>query len=363
MLKALSLGDEWLAVPAVVRAGTLMRSRDGDALKPHWLVRLEHILSVARQNMSVAGHGDRFADVAFDVADNTAANALAFQEGKNGLVLVFSGLFKALGSHIERALATTDFLSEYAPALNDRACSSLEVLSQCDIEQLDARSSWALSFFSRTIDFVVHHELAHLARGHHALLARSSEAMALDEAMAAGENVALISDRQLMELDADANALDMILVEGNAERAFAEWPESFIEDEFFNTMLSVLMVCQVLDHAHRPVNAPGARSHPAPVIRAIQFGKVLSYTFEHLFPSMTERLIDIHDQAWWEASQVALACGLPEGRWHGEDMREVPEELVAAIDAGLSDFASRLENQAALKHEMLLNQAKRMTYP
>lgn len=310
---------------------------------PYWLFAVDHVLEVAREDMSTFGAGLRFTDVAFRVVDNSTVNAKAFCDGDKGLVLLHSGLFNEVQATIERAVRNPEFLPEYLPMDRNPGSATFSFASLPPPEaEWDERTEWGVSLLKRIVDFVIHHELAHIDRSHHRLLLRPGTGLAIDEALAMHGKGRAGHRRRMLEFDADAIALDMILIEATAapDSPLRTWTAGQTEDEVFNTLLAVIILCQLFDRRHRPMESYLIGSHPAPVLRAVRFSEVLQATFEALGKLDLGTLHDIVDTAWWEASRIATAEGFPEGRWRGDDMRDVP---VALIDACRADHIAFTE--------------------
>ena len=320
--------DAWLDVPVVRRAERPLVIEAGQQ-PPQWLLHMESVLAIARKSMQSAGYGNRFEGIEFRTVGNVRPNAIALRCQEQGLVLIQSGLFDAICAKIERAVRNPAFLPDYLPIAASPGAARFSFADGLPNEaHAEPRARWAFSFLRRTVDFVIHHELAHLTRNHHDLLPNRTTTLAIEEALAASSTGRGTHRRRMMELDADATALDMMLMEINAEHPLADWRPDDIEDEYFNTLLAVIVLCQVFDHDHQPLEPQQKRTHPAPVLRAIRFGEVLHATYEGQSLGDPVRMYGIGDQAWWEASTLAEADGLLRGRWWGDDMADVPQSLV-----------------------------------
>ena len=116
-----------------------------------------------------------------------------------------------------------------------------------------------------------------------------------------------------------------------------------MEDEVFNMMLSVIVLCRVFDRDHRAMKCYEGGTHPAPVLRALRFGEVLHATFEAFGTVGPESLYDVIDMAWWEASQLAASDGMPAGRWRGKHMNDVPQDMIEKIRRDHVEFDQEME--------------------
>lgn len=332
--------------PEAIRSAPIVNLRGFDPGAPVWLARLEHVLAISLETQLAAGHHSWMKDVTFVLVEKSGINALAYSERGYDLVVLQTGMFEAMQDKIELSIQNESFLARYLPTNNSPQSGAFSFLTAegKPADQLNQRSLWALSFLSRAIDFILHHELAHLGREHHRRLAKHGAGLCIDEALAMSEGGIVGQTRWMLELDADIVAIDMMLVSMNAERPISEWGREQLEDEFFNILLTALLVCQLLDRDSYEMASYAGGCHPAPVVRAALLGRVLRYTFEKFDRVDPDGLLNLHDQAWWEASQVAKASGLRKGRWWGRDMNDVPDSLIDEIEAAYREFSAGLRN-------------------
>ncbi len=248
-------------------------------------------------------------------------------------IVVTIGLVETIEDYIHRCLMSPTYLSDYLPKPN------IDGLSE-------QRKDFGVHLVLNMIDFVIHHEIAHDIRDHLGILGEERGVAEL------GERVALHSIAhgddlyRFIEFDADIEALDLQMNEMGKFANIADWPAAEMEDAFFLQMLAMLLICQILDQAHEPVQSFDARTHPAPVHRAILYSDTMVTSFSDHYSAEPDWFANIHDQAWYEASMAAEAHELPERRWRRSIMSDARFDLLDPLRPTLIEFRETVDNRS-----------------
>ena len=278
----------WRKHPEVLRLGGLSypqsavesaRDRQAYCLKVIRITRREleqrFGWSLARLDVFFVAHSD--------------ANAQLLRQGDRYGVALYAGLPELIHAYITAALATREFLQLYlAP---------------------EEREEWALRFLGMVVEHVYLHEAAHALRGHLLYLERTTGETTVDERFR--------WQRRYIELDADVHAVDMWL---EITEAAADFPasEGLRLDLYFQKLLTLILLHQAYDRDGRPVQRRGRATHPAAIHRAMLIDQMLFGTFRDRYQLSREAMLNVQNQAWWEASVAAEAAGLVKNRWWGE---------------------------------------------
>ncbi|MEG0860413.1 MAG: hypothetical protein RSD81_02945 [Pseudomonas sp.] len=223
------------------------------------------------------------------IVENPEANAqLLHHEGRYGIVM-YSGLPEQMHSYLQAALAAKEFLHLYIT--------------------VEEREEWAFRFLGLVVEHVYLHECAHALRGHLLYLEQRNKNVTLDEKSR--------WQRRYIEIDADFHGLDMWF---EITEAASDFPtsESLILDLYFQKLLTVIMLHHLYDKEGLPVLRRGVSTHPAPIHRAMIIDHMLFTTFMNRYQIPRSKMLNMQNQAWWEASVAAKAAGLVKNRWWGE---------------------------------------------
>ena len=269
---------------------------------------------------------DRLEGLSLVFVDAESANALAIEDPPRRAIIVQTGLVRRLWAMARLATGASRLLEDsFACSAPDE---SLGAFAQPQVQRAlfaDPGASWPadregylFELFMYAAEFVVSHELAHHARGHIDLLSEELGVRQINEGLSVARPFGDAGGclEQLLELDADTQAIDLIL-HADLGRGLRTWlPDRKIEHAF-KLMLSAILVFMVFDIDHLPIPAPWEGSHPAPVLRAMWVTHTVATSFEHNGLLDTQALQVELEDAWAQAAEVAKAMGLPEGRWWG----------------------------------------------
>lgn len=257
-------------------------------------------------------------------------NAALLGPSSEACILVNQGLLREIERTALAAVSCHDFMSSRMPWT---AAAGLS----------DERREFATHLVAHMLDFVVSHEIAHDVRGHLAIVEAERGMAALDEITSLSGADAGDDLLRFLEFDADVHALDIQMHAADALGAFADDAPGGVEGDFFIHLLAMLLVFQILDAEHRPVEAADAASHPAPIHRALFLSDVMVRSFADASGLTEESLVELHDEVWFEASIVARGLRLPEGRWHGAHMDDAHRERLEALRPRIVAFSKSLD--------------------
>jgi len=221
--------------------------------------------------------------------DNPDANARLLRQGDRYGIALYSGLPELIYGYITAALAKGEFLQLYLT--------------------VQEREEWALRFLGMVVEHVYLHEAAHALRGHLLYLERTTGETTVDERFR--------WQRRYIELDADVQAVDMWLAITEAADDFPASEELRL-DLYFQKLLTLILLHHAYDRDGGPIQRRGRATHPAAVHRAMLFDQMLFSTFLNRYQLPRKAMLNVQNQAWWEASVAAEAAGLVKNRWWGE---------------------------------------------
>lgn len=296
---------------------------------------------------SKQGYFDEIGTPQFLLLEGDQLNARVIPGTKSETIVIYCGTWRTIWVAIVYLLDNSVFLNEVMSSrlkitdtprsfnLEQRIQKPLAPPSSWDPSRLD----YARALFLRSMEYVVAHEIAHVVRYHLDLLNREFGLSFIDEQEAA-EVVAeaLSSDRRRLqrniEFDADFHGIDLMIaswVERRKNDVASGRQEPIDTDvatsELFVHVLGIVLVHLLLDRKHREIRVPVVGEYPASVHRAMRSALLCERTFRDEFGLDAEESMRFHDEAWGEASLVASGLGFPEGRWHGETMEGMAEEL------------------------------------
>lgn len=277
---------------------------------------------------------DRFASLSLVFVRDDQINGLALAAEARRAIAIHLGTPRRVWALMRYALGGTTLLADSftSPLPEAVAPGPLAAADWVDLYD-DPEAAWPsdryaflYQLFMYAIDFIVHHELAHHARDHLVLVgdAQIDEGLAMAAAQGGGDDRL----RQLIELDADVQALDLML-HADVKRGLRARSGAERLEHAYLLMLSAILVFMAYDLEHRPAPVTYLGSHPAPIHRAMAYTRTVAITFAEEFGLSATDLQEEFEDAWAQAADVAEALGLPRGRWWGSD--------------DLEDFAPRLD--------------------
>jgi hypothetical protein len=299
-------------------------------------------------------YADRFANVSLVFAGSSALNAKALETRTRRAIVFNLGLIRKVWGILRIAVAhsrlhRTVFKSR---ALRWSGFDPRSEESWARYYRLDGlpdqRADYLFQLFMYVAEFVVHHELAHHARGHMDLVRETLGLEEIDEVHFAAGGLDLPGRRlmQLIEFDADHEALDILLTTQVAE-GMRGWGEQALLEDAYRLMLTTILLFQALDLACAPLPAPFTTSHPAPVFRAMRITYTVAVTFPEVFGLPAQDLLALHDEAWADAALVARRIGLPSGRWWGGDGPAALLPELHALEEAFFPFSEALAKRNA----------------
>lgn len=221
--------------------------------------------------------------------DNPDANAHLIRHGDRYGIALYAGLPELIHGYITAALDAREFLQLYLSA--------------------QEREEWALRFLGMVVEHVYLHEAAHALRGHLLYLERTTGETTVDERFR--------WQRRYIELDADVHAVDMWLAITEAADDFPASDDLRL-DLYFQKLLTLILLHHAYDRDGGPVLRRGRTTHPAAIHRAMLFDQMLFATFMDRYQLPRKAMLNVQNQAWWEASVAAQAAGLVKNRWWGD---------------------------------------------
>ena len=333
-------------------AGRSRASRDPSPPRPreHGLCRSLFLAAgrIARESP----WADRIQTLSLVFIDADGANALAVEDGPRRAIALQTGLVRRLWSLVRLAVGRSALLSEsFSSPPPER-----DMVLRPGVEGLaslygDPRADWRVDradilveLFMYALDFIVNHELAHHARGHLDLLHQAGGQRLVDEALALDAGGASTQARlmQLIEFDADINAIDLIL-HSDLQEGLRSWIPDRLRGHAFKLMLASILVFIALDLEHRPVGEPWTGSHPAPILRAMWATHAVATTFAENGLLTAADAREEQEDAWGQAADVAEALGLPPGRWWGVGDLSDFTPLLDGVSADAVTFSLELD--------------------
>lgn len=305
----------------VCRGGLILPDVTGDDEHRH-LAYCMGVIDITRKELEQRYGWDLGRLDAFFI-DNAEVNAFMLRGGDRHGIAVYTGLPEQIHAYITAALEAEEFLKLYlAPA---------------------EREEWAIRFLGMVVEHVYLHEAAHALRGHLHYLERMTGQTTLDEKFT--------WQRRYIELDADLHAVDMWLAVSEMEDDFPT-AQDLLLDLYFQKLLTLILLHHAYDREGLPVTRRGVASHPAAIHRAMMFDQMLFATFIDRYQLPRDAMLNVQNQAWWEASVAAEAAGLVKNRWWGQSgsrrgdryFSRTWKYFVSTIEPRLNRFVDELPN-------------------
>ncbi|MDE4142144.1 hypothetical protein [Phaeobacter gallaeciensis] len=317
----------WLEDSSVQKSGGLIDPGYLDEFHRMACGWVRHFFLQAMSSIGDYHYHDQVENLSLFFIDSDARNALALERPEKKGVGIHLGLIRSIWALLYRGIGAGNLIEvwfEDAPPLEDEAMEGISVFSD-RIWAAENTTNWSSDriqahhdIFSRAVDFVIHHEIAHHVRGHIPYLKAEYGMSEIEEKL----SFSTVSDPKRdalrnLEYDADHTGLDMLMISLDRDLRMASWSEEQASREFFLQSLAIIALFQLLDEAHSPLSTHYALSHPAPVHRAMRLTHALSFTFATQFNWTDATREEEHDLAWLAAADIARQLKMPEGRWHG----------------------------------------------
>lgn len=311
--------DRWNTDPLIQKLGGLLTPETTDHATNRLAGLAAHVFAVERDLLH-----QRDTDLGIDRIEllfvrTASACACAYHDIPGPVVVLSVGLLHrlfchlALGAHLPTVLPLQDSdtignpfppHAGFRPDLWDHWVMSADRVDEF------------YNIFTQMLAFVIDHELAHHIRGHLEIMKMQTGLSLISDDAEARERERTDFLLQDIEFDADAMALNNMLLSMDQKHPFDTWTPDEALEFGFQIAFAQLLVAQALDNNAAPTKRPGDR-HPAPILRAINFTNLVFRSLHDLVPGDWEPFRDMHDTAWGEASALAEWVGLPDGRWHG----------------------------------------------
>lgn len=343
----------WRHVPQITKFGGLV---DPGYLSEHYRMlcgMVAHFFLETQSTFSDDYFADRIANVALVFIEDEKANARAIEHDGARCIALNLGLLRQLWALFHMGLSANSFLDDHLDCPVDAAGSGQHDLPATHWQQ-EPPAEWSESrrellhgLFSRALDFLVFHELAHHTRGHLDLVQAQFGLAIIDEADNADNDDEDDADQTIrhIEFDADLHAIDMMLISLERERPFESWLKGQSDQQYFLLALAILVVLQAFDLPHAQIDTFYRRSHPAPVHRAMRLVSALSKSFARIFGWDEAQRLREHDHVWYHGAQLALQLGMPKGRWHGSHTKDMGHQRFKIEEAKYLEFAEALDRK------------------
>lgn len=352
----------WNRHPSVRRVGGIVDPGMLDEFHRMGCGWVRHFYRTALASHQGDEFADQFENITLFFMESSEVNAVAFERSGQRAVGVFTGTVRRLwwlfytAANIEDIF---DFWVESAPARQgkfsvDEAISD-PVWPQATHDPMDwpqDRKEMLYDLFFRALDFLLYHELAHHARGHMEYVREVFGVSEIDEAL----NAASIADTaqetlRFIEFDADHFALDMILMAHEREHPLKALRSEQALGEYILQAVAIIGLFMLLDLRHTRISRQYMTSHPASVHRAMRLTSALAKTYQKGVGWTDDERLNAHDVAWWNASKIARALGLPEGRWHGDHTDDMDVERFRREEKRFLSFSRDLTQRIIAEEE------------
>ena len=320
--------DFWAHDPVVIdRGGILSPDRLTELEQLNWDI----VSGLAEQAFDTLRRTELAAELVglqMHLIDSPAINAFLRVVGQRKIIGLNRGLIDQLWTLLATLMAHPEVLQEH---FKDKPTVDLEVwrrdlqaqlasLREKRVQPADIpdyitkdRLEHATLFYCCMIDYVIHHELAHLVRGHAPLLSARYALSAVEEVPRETLSEEIRHTLNLIEIDADLHGLDL-LVEYEPEfhelRA-ATATTAKRRDHMFLHTFPLLLISQLFDFQHMSIATQLSQQHPPPVYRAIINTMALSDTYELTVGLSKEDAIDEHDKAGGKPAAARRCSAFP----------------------------------------------------
>jgi hypothetical protein len=339
----------WAAHKGIVERGGLVDPLKLAPSDQGLCVLSVHLFRAALAACAKTNFSERFDNCTIFFVNNRALNALALESQGRRAVAVYMGALRKLWAAVRYALTLPDFVVDWFPAapptnLGRAALDAPAELLGYPKEGWDPeRIDFLEELFLRMLDFVLHHELAHHARGHIDVVRTRLGVDVIDEALDFSSSASDEELRRYVEMDADDHALDIIVTCLDDEAPMAKLTLGQAHAELFRQMTAAIFVTCLFDAEHGPIERQMQTTHPPPVHRATRAVDLLYDAFGGRCHLDRQTLVDTRDEAWAAVGRFAMAIGNPVGRWHGDGFRDHSQALMEKSMKGYEQFTKDLD--------------------
>jgi hypothetical protein len=294
-----------------------------------------HLMLSTRLSSSVddARLGRVYDSVHFDFVNDASVNAFAAPARRRNFIGLNAGAAPILGALSAVTMDSADVWPELSPSADPGAVKERlrKVVARLRGEpaSLDLPETGAAGpgaplrrrlrdlVFLAAASFLVHHELAHIVRGHVDVLAARGAGIALYEGVSNDQDIPDGRLRRWMELDADRFGILYTL-------DFFEWsrpwsrpdptkPERFLENPrvaLRALLLGISLVLVAFDHRRRPITDEPTGTHPHPSVRLANLIVQIRVTLEDEFGAPARACRDVVVAALRDLDRVGKHTGI-----------------------------------------------------
>lgn len=272
--------------------------------------------------LSTTNYASRIGVIGLFGVRSPAANAWALSAPRRAAVVVSAGLLTTTADALGAALASGRLLGDaypsdaHGPPASIPASLAAALIGDFAGPGLTGERVDALyQLYCRVASFVVAHEIAHIARSHQAQLPGARALGGIDEATQLRGSSWADEKTRLIEFDADAHALDMLLATETPDRRLDTWTVEEACETLFVIAFAIIVTLLVIDSDSVPILRQADQGHPPPIWRAVFATSLLLDTVAAAHPLCRPMLEDQLAMAWTEAEAVAVALGRVGSRW------------------------------------------------
>lgn len=347
----------WVNDPAITSRGGVVSIDDLTELeKINWDI-LKGLMEKAIADIKQTHLVSEIENLTFLLIDSSEINAFVLDAGEKQLIGLCKGLITKVWNTLVTIMANSTVLPEYFrnqfSATNDTEISTEKNHSiRSNINAKTAfipekinedRLELTTLLYQIMMDFVIHHELAHVVRGHTSLLKRKfSLSMVEEKIKIYNKNKEILDMLNVMEIDADVHGLDMLFQHDPDIDILSSMEKNKQRISLFLYMFPYVLMAQMFDLENTSIEYQLNQSHPPPLYRAIIYTRAVGDSFESISSLSFEEIKDEHNIAWYEASRCAKVLKFPEGRWR-ENMNDIDMQLVDSKQAEYKIFEKMLD--------------------
>lgn len=330
--------EYWARDPVVAVYGGLDSTKDLSELEQvNWEI-VNDLMTGAIADINKSPLKSELVDLQFHLVDSPDINAFVRVDHGQKLIGLCKGILCQLWNTLVTLIAHPSVLSDYfndglviyesgwrndlkiqLTSLKKRQRQPAYIPSYITSDRLEL----ATLVYCCMVDYIVHHELAHLVRGHPDYVNLKYGLLAVEELPRNNARKNVRDVLNLLEIDADIHGVDL-LVQHDPEFADLKKMDGIHHrNHLFIYIFPHLLLGQLFDIQNTPIAKQLRQGHPPPVYRSIIYSDALSATFQSVVGMSQSDAADEHNKAWYEASVCAKLLAFPAGRWTGPHMNDV----------------------------------------
>lgn len=359
----------WAGDPAVTERGGIVATESLPELEQlNWRI-LSELLQGAVDEIRATDLAEELQNLTVLLINADDINAFVKVQGSRKLIGLSKGLIGPLWNLLVLLLNHPGVLAgsfEHRPAVaGDRVQTDIRQ----QVMQLRAGSApaamipeyydkdrleLATQLYCSILDYVIHHELAHLVRDHSGFLRHRFALSLVEEKPSNITDAIILQSLNLLEIDADLHGLDLQLTSDPDIQDLPQESVEFQRSQQFVHSFTHILAAQFFDLEHASIQQQLLEPHPPPVYRAILFTRALADTFRDLTGLSRAEVGDEHDKAWHEASLCATLLGFPPGRWLGH-MDDIDMDRINALQQDYLAFEALINQRNSINEPGLKN--------